>query len=84
MQGCSYRREIPLRNSFALYFHLILQLLLLNFHLTPTPLLKEKECNILKYSSIAPLLKERGWGEVKRKNERAWGEVKRKKGCLRN
>jgi hypothetical protein len=42
---------------YVLYFHLILQLLLL----------KEKECNILRYRCMTPLLKERGWGEVRRK-----------------
>jgi hypothetical protein len=38
---------------YVLYFHLIL--------------LKEKECNILRYRCMTPLLKERGWGEVRRK-----------------
>jgi len=45
-------------------FYLILHLLLL----------KEKECNTNIISDIAPLLKERGWGEVN-EIERGWGEV---------
>jgi hypothetical protein len=53
-----------------LNFYLILHLLLLNFYLIlHLLLLKEKECNELIYSCIAPLLKERGWGEVKKKGE---------------
>jgi hypothetical protein len=47
-------------------FNLILRLLLDVFHLIlHLLLLKEKECNTYISNNIAPLLKERGWGEVK-------------------
>jgi len=49
-------------------YQLILQLLLLNYHLIlQLLLLKEKECNINLISKLAPLQKERDWGEVKTK-----------------
>jgi hypothetical protein len=64
-------------------FYLILHLLLL----------KEKECNTNIIRDIAPLLKERGWGEVNEikrgwgevnEIKRGWGEVNEKERCSCN